>query len=224
MKAQNHDKVIQSIEVPLKIAHGSYWDGRNRFDLLRDIELDEYSKLFDTPEVKATSTILDRSVAVDVCGTSCNRTVLGISPLKRKRSSTSPNNSQARKNVHVGDNVTVICDADACNTTGLPPGQSSFTRPHFSYATAEKARRRRNFWRRSSFYRPRTWALTGDYENFNTSHFKTTWAEHDAIIGLQRWAEKREKDAKQFEASTKLETRDDPANMQVGVYAPPAET
>jgi hypothetical protein len=219
MVMPNQDKTMRGTKVPSKIARGSYWDGRNRFDLLHDIELDEEPYLAANLTVKATP---KKDGVTEPMGSAFastqTRTPTSSSPLKRKRSSTFSDKSQTRNNVHMGDNVTVMCDADACNTTGLPPGQSSFTRPHFSYTTAEKARTRRKFWRCSSRYSPHTWALSCDYENVNTSHYKTTWAQYDAIIGLQRWAEKREEEeVKQAEADAMLEARDDATHMQVGV-------
>lgn len=221
MEVQGHETAIRGIDVPSKIARGSHWDGRNRFDLLRDIELDEDPDLLNTLEVKATSKVIDQPLVMDAPRSSPTRTALASAPLKRKRSATSSDKSRARKHVHMGDKVTVICDADACNKTGLPPGQSSFQRPRFSYTAADQARERRNFWRRSAFYRPRTWALSGDFENVNTSHWKTTWAEYEAIMGLQRWTEKRQEEAKQAGAAGKLKVYRDAVDMQVGVYAPP---
>jgi hypothetical protein len=184
LEAHNQDEPIQSIKGPSKITRSSYWDGRNRFDLLRDIELDEDFGLSDTLEVNVASNIRDQVEVMDGYGSPLTHTTLASSPLKRKRSSTSSSNSYARKHVHVGDKVTVICDADVFSTADLPPCQSSFQRPHFSYTAADQARTRRNFWRRSHLYRPRTWALSGDYENVNTSHYKTTWTEYEAVIGL----------------------------------------
>ena len=221
VKAQNHVKVALNFGLTSKIALGSYWDGRNRFDLLCEIDLDDDPDLFEAPKVKAASKVFGRLVVTNVSGSPPTHTALASSPLKRKRSSTLSSKSHARKHVRVGDKVTVICDMDAYNTAGLPSGKASFQRPHFSYTAADQARRRRNFWRSSAFYRPRTWALTGDYENVNTSFYKTTWTEYEAIMGLQRWAEERERVAKQAEAVANLEVCGDPTNMQVGVYAPP---
>jgi hypothetical protein len=221
VKVQNHDKSARGIEVPSKIARGSYWDGRNRFDLLYEIELDEDPDLFATPGVNIAPELFDRPLITDVSGSPPTHTALASSPLKRKRSFTSSSKSHARKHVHVGNRVTVIFDRDTCTTVDLPSGKASFQRPHFFYTAAKKARRRRNFWRSSALYRPRTWALTGDYENVNTSHYKTTWTEYEAIMGLQRWAEERGKVVKQAETVAKLEVCGDPTSMQVGVYAPP---
>ncbi|KAF3038198.1 hypothetical protein E8E11_001766 [Didymella keratinophila] len=221
VKVQDHDTTAWVIEVPSKIARGSYWDGRNRFGLLRDIELDEDIDPFNASEVKTASEVLDHPVVTDVSGSPPTQTALASSPLKRRRSSTSSSKSHTRKHVHVGDKVTVTCGTDAYNTASLRLGKASFQRPHFSYTAAEQARRRHNFWRHSALYRPRTWALSGHLEDVNTSHYKTTWIEYEAIMDLQRWAEEMEKVTKQAETNAKLEVCGDPGNMQIGVYALP---
>lgn len=93
----------------------------------------------------------------------------------------------------MADKVIVICDAHSRNRTGLSLQQSSYTRPHFSHTTAETARRRFQFYRRSTRYVPSTWALSGHYENVNTSHYKTDWAAYDAITAMQPLCEKEER-------------------------------
>lgn len=187
---QNHDGAVQNIKVPLKIAHGSYWDGRNRFDLVREVDFDESLDLYDALDVKAAPKSPDGpEVMTDVSASPCRLTK---SSLKRKRSSISPEKPQLHGSVHIAESVTVICDAIKDNITGFPTGQCTMQRPHSSYTNAEKARRRSNFYRPSKRYKPRTWALVGEIENVNTSHYKTTWEEYDAIIDSQFCREKRE--------------------------------
>lgn len=58
-EVQDHDEIMQETKVLSKIERGSYWDGRNRFDLLHDIELDEGSDLADFLGGKGASQIPD---------------------------------------------------------------------------------------------------------------------------------------------------------------------
>lgn len=84
--------------------------------------------------------------------------------------------SRSTNKAHVDNDATVICDAAARGTTGLPPEQTSYRQPHSSYTAAEDARMRCEFDRQSDLYAPFTWALPDSYENVNTSHCETPWA------------------------------------------------
>ncbi|KAF2623048.1 hypothetical protein BU25DRAFT_462435 [Macroventuria anomochaeta] len=205
LDVQDPDEVaLQGMDsVKLRIERGSYWDGRNRFDLLREIEVDEDPDSPDPLEVHTASQVSTCPRDVDRI-TMPDKPLLPppVSSLKRKRSCRPPDNLRLPKEVRMDDRVTIICDYYARHTTGLPPEQTSYKRPHFSYTTAETARRRLKFYRRSPLYVPSTWALPVECENINTSHYKTAWKVYDA---MQLLADMEDSGQNQAEIMARLE-------------------
>ena len=171
--------------VTSSIGHGSYWDCRNRYDLLREIGDEADDTTSAPPVVHGPTSSPSAEDPIDGAPGVAPAPPLAQPSLKRKSSRQSaPKRQRFRSSVHMGDTVVIICDNDARSTTGLPPEQRFYKRPHFSYTTAETARRRLNFYRRSSLYVHSTWTLSKGYENVNTSHYKTPWDMYDALQRL----------------------------------------
>lgn len=206
------EAVLQEKEgVTSRIERSSYWDGRNRYDLLREIGDEDDNGYFDTPEISISTPSSSRPPETDSVATVSPPVPLTTSSLKRKRSCHDPHSLQSQKMVHMADTVTIICDDHAHNTTGLSPKQDFYKRAHFSYTTAEAARRRLSFYRRSPLYVPSTWALSEEYDNVNTSHYKTPWDIYDAIQRLELV-----KETKEALAEGKLRFEDDHVSDKVG--------
>ncbi len=166
----------------------------------------------DTPEIPFSTPSSSRPSESDFVATVSPPVPLTTSSLKRKRSYHDRYNLPSQKVVHMADTVTIISEDHARNTTSLSPEQDFYKRAHFSYTTAEAARRRLNFYRRSPFYVPSTWALSEEYENVNTSHYKTPWDTYDAMQYL-----KLVKETEEALAEENLRSEDEDVSDKVGV-------
>lgn len=181
--AHDPDEVLpqETESVTSTIERDFYWDGRNRYDLLREIDAEKESDTPTSPDTdispQASTRLSDPTTATTGPSNTPPR-----SSLKRKCSCTSSHEPLTPKTVRMTDLVTIICDTHARHTTSLPPSQNSYKRTHSSYTTAETARKRLNFSRRSSAYNPHTWALPEEYENVNTSHCNTPWNVYEAAL------------------------------------------
>ena len=181
------EDVLHEMEgVPPRIERGSYWDGRNRYDLLREIE--------DEEDHNSSGSLEDHTPSH--LPTYAHHTTPRIPRLPPTTSSPtfkpppkSPLNLHPQPKVHTADHVTIISDSHALSTPNLPPSQPPYTRPHSSHTTAETARRRLSFNRRSHLYVPRTWAPSPGRERTDTSHYRTSWAEWEATQRLGEYAE-----------------------------------
>ncbi|KAJ4985422.1 hypothetical protein SVAN01_09082 [Stagonosporopsis vannaccii] len=160
---------------------------RISFNLLHDIDVKEERNNPQRMEGHATS--------LSVCRRDGNSTT---TPSRR---TSAPSISLK---LHVDNYVTVICDADACGTSRLPLGQTSYKRPQFSYTTAETARMRHEFDRVSKLYTPSTWALPDEYENVNTGHYKPSWGIDVAVQQTEDF-----KESEDLKASDHLKESED---------------
>ncbi|KAF2998292.1 hypothetical protein E8E13_007288 [Curvularia kusanoi] len=146
----------------------------NTYDVLRNLpDLDIVRELQDVLLSSPTPQYSSRSTSYKTSAPPSR---------KRKTSGTPPDRPQKR--VRIAEEVEVL------NTE---PGTTSVNKitiqTHMSHTAAERARRRREFQRRSKYYKPQTWALESPNTNLNTSFNNTEW---DTISVLQKNIKKEE--------------------------------
>ncbi|KAF1354381.1 hypothetical protein EJ07DRAFT_182431 [Lizonia empirigonia] len=183
---QNPDDIIlREMEgVTSRLEPDSYWDDRNRFALLREMDEDDHPMDCDPQAIHIfPSKIPGHAPEIGSTATPVRSPKTPANPSLKSQSSQQPppKHQRSHKTVHFADLTTIICDTAARGTANLPPEQHSYKRLHSGHTTAETARSQSSFNRRAILYVPAEWAVPDGYENVNTSHYNTTWDDYDGL-------------------------------------------